>query len=353
MKYPRFELTGVVERPSWWLVRPEEIKNICQNTVKGKCSCEALTPAGLEVFQVVYNDYEHTGNKLNWISAVGCPHPEIFGRKGDQPQTVLLCGGIHGCEAEGTVLLLNLISLLETGLDLRGKERPRLLELCEKFRLVLFPCVNMDGRAISPDHRLNADVEECRRAGGGWWKNGETIRWPGIKEYFPLPLSEVGYPGGYPNSEGYNIQLDGAPGNIKTREAAALLRAAGEKCVDLFVNLHSQPEGPGPGLMAPSVVNPPQVIEVEKELVLRCGRAMHAQLGYPWDESGGVMTSVRLDINNCVTFASGAPTLTIEFPARLGKSFDNLLETGYLYLETILSYGTEKLFCDRAKWKAK
>jgi len=35
---------------------------------------------------------------------------------------------------------------------------------------------------------------------GLWQRN-----WRGSKEYFPLPLAKVSYPGGYPNADGFNI----------------------------------------------------------------------------------------------------------------------------------------------------
>lgn len=350
MEMKRFELTGVGPRPAWWLVRPDEIEKICRETVKGKCTQEAVTPAGFPVLRVVYGDYPQTGNPVNWSSALGSRTPEIFGRQKDEPQTILMTGGIHGCEMEGVILLLNLISLMEKGMDLRGKERPELVKGAANYRLVLFPCVNMDGRAISPDHRINADLEECRRAGGGWWKDGTTIRWPQMKQYFPLPLDKVGYPGGYPNSEGYNIQHDASPGNIRTQEAKAVLRAAEEKCADLFLNFHSQPGYPTSTACEPQIYAGPANIAVGKELAKCCNRALTA-LGYPFDENAEVQPGVGVNLNTAVQLCCGAPAITFEFAARDNGGFDRILETGYIWLETIFKYGLEKPFCDRANRK--
>ena len=341
----RFEMTGVVPRPDWWLVRPEEIEAQCKKITRGECIQAVLTPMGFPVYRAVYNDFVDAGNTVNWISAVGTRTPELFSNA--EKQTVMICGGIHGCEVEGVILVLNLISLLENGVDLRGKERPELLELVSNYRLVLFPCVNMDGRAISPDHRINADIDECRRAGGGWWNDGTIIIWPQMKEHFPLPLDEVGYPGGYPNSEGYNIQLDGAPGNLKTAEAAAVLRAAEEKRVDLFINLHSQPGSPKTFVTSPSICSYPSQIAVTLELAKLCADALSAG-GY--DTGTELHTSPRIDINNAVQFCSGAAAATVEFAAREAGSFDSVLEKAYIILETMLAYGLKKPFCDRKNW---
>ena len=343
----RYPLTGISPRPDWWLVRPDEIEKIASGVTVGKYSVEARTPMGYPVCRVVYNDYPHTGNKVNWSSALCSRNPELFGRKEGQPQTVMLCGGIHGCEMEGPIILLNLISLLETGKDLRGKPRPSLVELASHYRLVLFPCVNMDGRAISPDHRHDADHEECRRAGGGIWKEGSaTIVWPAMKEHFPLPLDKVEYPGGYPNSEGYNIQHDASPGNLKTAEAAALLKAAEEKCVDLFINMHSQPGSTQTTLLLQNAFSFPYNLKVSKDLVMACRRALTA-LDYPLDETLRE-PPYKFDINHLIALNSGATTGTIEFAARLAGSFDRTLETGYVYLETMFRYGLTTPFVDRS-----
>ena len=346
----RFELTGVVPRPDWWLVRPNEIEELCLSVVKGKCTQEGATPAGFPVLRVVYGDYEGKGNKVNWSSAFGSRNPEYYGRQEGEAQTILMIGGIHGCEVEGVILLMNLISLMEKGIDLRGKPRPELVKLASNYRLVLFPCVNMDGRAISPDHRYMADIEECRRAGGGWWKDGTTIRWPAMKEYSPLPLDKVGYPGGYPNSQGYNIQHDASPGNIRTEEARAVLRAADEKCADLFLNFHSQPERPCSLAYGPHIYDGPASIAVTKEIATRCNRAITV-LGYDLDEETGNVVQANVNINDAVHLCCGAPAVLFEFSARDNGGFDRILETGYVWLETIFQYGMEKLFCDRASRK--
>ena len=232
----------------------------------------------------------------------------------------------------------------------RNVRRPELVKAASNYRLVLFPCVNMDGRAISPDHRVNADPEECPRAGGGWWKDGTTIRWPHMKEYFPLPLDRVGYRGGYPNSLGYNIQHDASPGNIKTQEAKALLHAAEEKCVDLFLNFHSQPGYPRSTACGPQIYAGPANIATGKELAKRCNRALTA-VGFPFDENEEIRVGAEVNINTAVQLCCGAPAITFEFWARDDHGFDRILETGYLWLETVFKYGMEKLFCDRASRK--
>jgi hypothetical protein len=344
-KFERFEIPGLMPRPSWWLIRPEEIIDFCKKTVKGKCTVEASTPQGYPVFRLVYNDFVSVGNRVNWVSAVGTRNPELF--SDNDKQTVMIAAGIHGSEIEGVILVMNLISLLETGVDLRGEKHPRLLELVSNYRLVLFPCVNMDGRSISPDHCIGADIDDCRRAGGGCWLDGTPIKWPQMKEHFPLPLDEVSFPGGYPNSNGYNIQLDAAPGNIKTDEAKALYRAAEEFKVDFFLNLHSQPGSPVSFITQPSVCGYPSQTAITNELRVLCANSLTA-LGYEnIFENNQLELSARIDINNAVQFCSGAATATFEFTSVYAESFERIADTGYVMLETILEYGLKNRFCDR------
>lgn len=350
MEIKRYEISGLAERPAWWQVRPDEIEKFCKNIKKGAVSVAGRTPWGFPIYQVVYNDYPDSSNIVNWMSVMSTRTPDLFSNCKGSPQTVMISGGIHGAEIEGILLVMNLISLLETGVDLRGKKNDKIIELAGKYRLVLFPCVNMDGRAVSPDHRIGASIEECRRAGEGFWINGNVIRWPEMKEYFPLPLERVAHTGGYCNSEGYNIMHDGTPGNIKTEEALTLLKAAEKYKVDLYLNLHSQPETPNNGFRMHSMCSFPYSIKVVEELSKRCKKVLEER-GFAYDANPAPPPACKLDINTPVHLCSGAATATIEFAARDAENFDTIAETGYAFLETILESGNDMLFCDRENWK--
>jgi hypothetical protein len=349
MNSQRFQLSNIVERPAWWRVRPDEITADCAAVRQGRADCVAITPGNQPVWRLVYHDFEDVSSRrVSWPSALASRHPEVFNEKVPR-QTVLIAAGIHGCEIEGVVTLTNLLQLLETGRDLRGKKRDRLLELCRHYRLVLFPCVNMDGRLISPDHRIGADEEECRRSGGGWWlKDNATIAWPDMKEHFPLPLKEVGYPGGYPNSQGYNIQMDAAPGNLKTAEAEAILKAAAEMKADFFLNLHSQPDCPNTYATNLSIASSPEAISAFFRVVDRLYPRLQ-QLGCQAPGRQRPSLSAYLDLNTAVSMACGAATLTFEFAARLVESFDQVLETGFTLLEAVLEEGVERPFLNRQR----
>ncbi|MBP5638263.1 MAG: hypothetical protein J6X55_02200, partial [Victivallales bacterium] len=202
-------------RPSWWRVRIEELVEEMKKVKKGKLEIITRTPGDFPVFAVSYGKTS-PHRKVNWPSATGSPNPSVYAN--NDPQVIMAVAGIHSEECEGIVTLLNLISLLETGKDLRGKENPHLVELCSHYRLVILPCVNMDGRAVAPDCLCGCTHDDYLPL-HSVLKNGEQLKWPALKEYFPMPMDELSQLGTYYNSEGYNIMLDCAPGNIKTPEA--------------------------------------------------------------------------------------------------------------------------------------
>lgn len=339
--FERRILKNALPRPAWWRVRPAEIMADCAAVKQGKLETLATTPGGFPVLAVAYGTAPAAQRAVNWPSATGSPNPGCYAA--NQPQVVMIAAGIHGEEPEGVVLASNLISLLETGRDRRGVEKPRLLELCRKYRLLVLPCVNMDGRAIAPDNALGSSFEEVAEAAYTRLKDGRQLRWPALKEYFPMPMDQVAKLGTYYNADGYNIQLDAAPGNIRTAEAKALLRLADRERIDGFLNLHSAPGGETSFVIKPSSINYPK----NSETVLTLRRLWMEKINVMVDPDPKATTGQQSDINNAVTLATGAVTLTFEFASMKAKTFDELLETGYAIVEVMLEYGLKKPLADR------
>jgi len=150
--------------------------------------------------------------------------------------------GVHGFELEGITGMVNLVSVLETGKDIRGKEWPEITELATKIdRLVLIPIVNPDGRARVPIrmamyHGGDDTVHEYLNTGGNL--DGTIIGWPQIKEHIPLDFGKPVFPGGYPNDAGVNIQHDDFMGKIQP-ETQALFDLAVRERPDLVINMHT------------------------------------------------------------------------------------------------------------------
>jgi hypothetical protein len=258
----------------------------------------------------------------------------------------MLVAGVHAAEPEALVGTLCLMSLLETGRDLCGRQHPELVRLAGKYRLVILPCVNMDGRAVSPDHLRGATVEQFRLASQGWWSDGSEIGYPACKKYAPLPLDRVGHPGGYPNADGYNIMHDCCPGDLRTDEARGLLKLVADEQADLVLHLHSHSIG-GQVLGAPLLSYP---LHVERSHAYK--QRVHDGLEAAGLRPGFVHTYEQRGGINLVTacqMASGGLSMTFEQSACAEWTFEEALETFYVTIETYLRWGLEERFAPREK----
>ena len=149
---------------------------------------------------------------------------------------------VHGGEFEGVVGAVNLLSVLESGKDLRGREWPAISAMAERLdRIIILPITNVDGRIRVPlrmmphqgsDHRLS----EYFNTGGKL--DGEIIGWPQCKRDIPLDFSKVQFPGGYPNDAGVNFQHDDFFGK-RQPETGALLALVARERPDLTMNMHT------------------------------------------------------------------------------------------------------------------
>lgn len=348
-------IPGLEERPDFWRVRTGEIIEECASVEVGRAEVITYTPLGYPVYAVFYGDFSEPPPQSNWSAgSVSNSWKSYYGTQ-EHKQTILLIAGIHGAEPESGVGALNLIRMLETGKDYRSKAAPELLELVSRYRLIIVPCANMDGRALSPDHLRNIDHHTFRIASQGAWLNGSKVGWRGSKEWFPLPLDRVSYPGGYPNSEGYNIMHDCTPGDIRTTEARALLKLASRWRVDAVLNGHSYE-------YAPSVINPTRIdtpanIERICELAKKINFALF-KAGLR--ETPGKEPQARnsINLNTLFALASGAAAITLEcsvsgnHPKRCTRtySFDELMEPVFVTLKTMMKDGLETPFTNRSKF---
>ena len=343
MLFEPYKINALEPRPEWWRVRVEEIENLCSSVNRGRVESIAETPGGYPVLTVYYNCESLADTGVNWSAAASSSNPEKFKTPAEK-QTVVLCAGIHGAEPEGVAALLNVISLMEYGVDLRGKRNDKLLALLNEYRLVILPCVNMDGRAICPDHLRNVSYEQFHKSSQGAWLDGNFINWMESKEYFPLPLDKVEFPGGYPNGDGYNIMHDCV--NPRTAEAAAIMKLVEAQQADLFLNLHSCENGPF--LITPSCFNYQMHVERGEKLRLAVLNE-NLKRGQIKEQKGGKQFSQTINLNTKVTMLSGALALTFESSVNAENGFDELLEIHYTLFKTVLADGLNFPFAPRAE----
>ncbi len=363
MATPHFSsmtIQGQENRPDFWKVRPQEIIDLCERA--SKCSRKeivARTPCGFPVYALFYGDFNDAPPQTNW--SAGSSSTTCRNYLGDPPpakQTFLLIAGVHGAEAEPVAAAVNLIQCLETGADFRGEMHGELVDLISRYRFIVVPCVNMDGRSLSPDHLRGVDWRTFRAVSQGVWKDGSLIGWRGSKAWFPLPLDKVSFPGGYPNGDGYNIMHDATPGDIRTAEARGLLRLAARWRVDAVLNAHSCEYASS--VLAPSAVDVPVNAARANAIADRANAVLVAAGLNPRPPARGRPLSERIDLNTMLSLASGALALTLECtvsydrPLKPGEpeptrlyTFDELMEPVFLTLREYLADGLERPFLPR------
>lgn len=351
-KFKPFVIENLEPAPDFWKVRPAQIEEVCKSVVKGHSEVIARTPLGYPVYAVYYGDFSEDAPQSNWSAGNSSNTVDSYLGTQRHAQTVMLIAGVHGAEAESVAAAINLIRMLETGSDFKGDSDPELLSLIEKYRLIIVPCANMDGRSICPDHLRGVPYEQFRAVSQGLWADGSLVGWRGSKEYFPLPMDKVSFPGGYPNSQGFNIQHDATPGDVRTAEARALLKLAARWRVDFVLNSHSCEYQSF--MLAPSFVDTPEHIEYGMALSTACNQALYEaglrRFPRPCKEA-----SRTLNINNLFNMASGALALTLECTVSWDDvkkqnvlyTFEQLMAPPLVCLKTILACGMQKPFNSR------
>lgn len=229
--------------PSFWHSSYKEVNDFLNKTVhKGQIQVIGTSAGGRQIRAVLYGIPRQGNGTTTFSGSLGFGDVRAY-RGPDHNKTVYMSmAAVHGGEFEGIVGMVNLISVIETGKDLRGKDWPGITEaISELDRLILIPIANPDGRERIPLRmELYRDtiytVHEYLNTGG--LPDGTIIGWPQIKEFIPMDFSKPGFPGGYPNDAGVNIQHDNFLGK-KQPETQALFDLAEREKPDLIINMHT------------------------------------------------------------------------------------------------------------------
>ena len=242
-KVPEAYLQESEDIPAFWISTVDEVAEfLYQQVRKGQIEVIGKSAGGRPVRAVVYGNARQGKGTTTFSGSLGFRNVGAY-RARDHEKTVYWgMAGVHGFELEGIVGMVNLISVLETGKDLRGKTWPEITELMAKIdRLILIPMVNPDGRARVPLRMelyqgTDYTVHEYLNTGGH--PDGKVIGWPRIKEFIPLDFGKPVFPGGYPNDAGVNIMHDDFMGK-KQPETQALFDLAERERPDLIINMHT------------------------------------------------------------------------------------------------------------------
>jgi len=229
--------------PSFWLSTVDEVNAFLKNHVhKGQVEIIGRSAGGRPIRAVSYGQSRQGKGTSTFSGSLGFGDVRVY-RGPDHGKTVYMgMSAVHGGEFEGIVGMVNLISVIETGKDLRGKEWPEIVALVQKLdRLVLIPIVNPDGRVRIPLRMeafrgSNENIAEFLNTGGK--PDGTLTGWPQVKEFIPADFNRPGFPGGYPNDAGVNIQHDDFFGEYQP-ETQALFDLAAQERPDLIINMHT------------------------------------------------------------------------------------------------------------------
>ena len=242
-KVPEAYLQERTDIPSFWVSTVDEVAEfLYRNVKKGQIEVVGTSAGGRPIRAVVYGKARQGKGTTTFSGSLGFGDVGAYRGRDHEMTVYWSMAGIHGFELEGIVGMVNLISVLETGKDLRGRAWPEITGLMTKIdRLVLIPIVNPDGRARVPlrmEVHRGADglVHQYLTTGGN--PDGTLIGWPQIKEFIPMDFGKPVFPGGYPNDAGVNLQHDDFMGK-KQPETQALFDLAARERPDLILNMHT------------------------------------------------------------------------------------------------------------------
>ena len=228
--------------PNYWRGRVEDIDQEIDKATRGQVITLGLTAGGRTIRGLAYGTQPKLRRTANFSSALGASKPYAYANKNDRLPSLMLVGGVHGSEIEAIVGLVNLIHILEKGTDLMQRSWPELTEMAGKIRLIVIPCLNLDGRArVEIQSYVGESLAVYRYWMQGTHANGSPYSWPEVKEYHPL--EDVGFLGGYFNDNRINLMHDNFFYKPST-EVDALMALTNDEAPDIIASLHSAADSP-------------------------------------------------------------------------------------------------------------
>jgi len=229
--------------PAFWVASLAEIEEFLDTRVrKGRVDQIGRSAGGRPIGAVFYGEPRKGKGTSTFSGSLGFGDVRAYLGPDHGKKVYVGIAGVHGGEFEGMMGMVNLISVLETGKDLRGREWSEIASAAAGLsRLVLIPIANPDGRARVPlrmiRHRgTDHTVHEYFNTGAK--PDGSLIGWPQCKEHIPLDFSTTQFPGGYPNDAGVNMQHDDFFG-ARQPETQTLLDLVAREKPDMTLSMHT------------------------------------------------------------------------------------------------------------------
>jgi hypothetical protein len=311
--------------PDFWVSTVEGAAHFLRDQVhRGTVATIGTSAGGRPIKAVLYGQARDGRGTTTFSGGLGSHNVGAYYGPDFDKKVYLAMASVHGGEFEGIVGLVNLISVLETGRDLRGRSWPGITEVASRIdRMIVIPIVNMDGRARIPlrmEAFRGSDSRVVQFLNTGAWSDGSLIGYPMVKEHIPLDFSRTMFPGGYPNDNGVNLMHDDFLGACQP-ETRALLELTARERPDLVLNLHT---GAADENFFTRMLKPPMIEEALRPVFDGLYRAVHTALARdgmqdskdPSIEADPTSAfSEQFNLNTALDFNCGALSVTVESPS--------------------------------------
>ena len=338
-----------VEIPPYWITNREKVNSYLETKVrKGKTFIAGKSAGGRDIYAYEWGEKEDLPQTVSFSSAFAAGKPERYTRAPERKKlSLFIYGAIHGAEIEGTAGLMNLINLLEYGVDLRGRQNEALLKLAENYRIVIVPLAQPDGRVrFRRDSLVGQDLEVYQYYTHGIWKDGSPCKYPAHKEIMPLPVKEFKQLGAYFNDCGVNCQHDDFFGNPQP-EVKNLIRLVHDERPDCILSCHACQADPGMGRPA-SILTEDGLLMEQQIAAAVLSRQQRAGL-HPYHRLN-LRQSKAFLLQDILYLASAGLPLLYEFPhgcTNVPFTHEEIIDLGLLLFEEIMKFGMETRFKDR------
>jgi len=336
--------------PEFWVGSVTGLADRFAKLQRGEVKTIAETPGGRPIHLVSFGEREQVRHRANFNSAVGAREPSAYLDKAARRKpVVLLIGPVHGHETEALTGLCNLISIMDTGRDLRGKDRIPLRRLGEQCRLLIIPAGNPDGIARFEPRALHGmGLADVRFWGQGTWADDTLCGWPQCKRQHPMKGENTGFLGCYFDDAGVNPMHDEFFAPLGP-EAPAILAVARTEGPDLATSLHSHES-------APTVLRPAYTTTEQQQAVRSLAEEYYALLeqrglphgGLPAVRAEGGEHPAPFNLTSAVHHVSGATSFTFECPHGIVSekacqvSLEQILEIQLALYESMMRYALQK-----------
>lgn len=341
------------EIPDFWVTSVAEVAEFLTTRVRrGGVRVFGASAGGRPLRAVSYGEGRGGRQTTTFNGALGYRDIRAWFGAEHEKKVYVGLGAVHGGEFEGIAGMVNLLAVLETGQDLRGKPWPQLTAAAERLdRIVIIPILNVDGRDRLPlrmiKHRgTDKSIIECLNTGSKL--DGTMIGWPQCKEHIPVDFDTVGFPGGYPNDAGVNLQHDDVLGHPQPETRALLDLLAAER-PDLVINMHTG----APPKNYYTRTHQPQMVEPKLEPVFAdIYVAIHTALTEAGLQGSRDVTLETVlppksvaNLDTAINFHTGALSVLIESPSH---GFSGHSREGEVVLQTADSIVDAQLTCHAA-----